>query len=75
MKYDQEAIAFLWQMFWRQSALSRGTMPFARRLLLHSSNAVILAALRNPSQGTHCHRLTLQIEDLMAQSRTWVISS
>lgn len=61
----QEAIDFMASILkHRNPTLSEQTYNLLAEVCVHSSNAVILAALRSPSQE-HRQRLTQQIEDLM----------
>lgn len=61
----QDAIDFMANILkQRNPALSENQCRLLAEVCVHSSNAVILAALRNPDQE-HRQRLTQQIEDLM----------
>ncbi|MBD1848300.1 TetR/AcrR family transcriptional regulator [Cyanobacteria bacterium FACHB-63] len=61
----QDAIAFMASILkHRNPALSEELQNLLAEVCVHSSNAVILAALRNPDPE-HQQRLTQQIEDLM----------
>ena len=61
----QDAIAFMANILkHRNPALSKELHNLLAEVCVHSSNAVILAALRNPDLA-HRQRLTQQIEDLM----------
>jgi AcrR family transcriptional regulator len=61
----QDAINFMSNILkHRNPALSDEQCDLLAEVCVHSSNAVILAALRNPNQE-HRQRLTQQIEDLM----------
>lgn len=61
----QEAIDFMASLLQQRNlALSKGQCSLLAEVCVHSSNAVILAALRNPDYE-HRQRLTQQIEDLM----------
>lgn len=61
----QEAIDFLASILQqRKSALTEEQYSLLAEVCVHSSNAVMLAALRSPDQE-HRERLTQQIEDLL----------
>lgn len=61
----QEAIAFMARILkHRNPALSEEQCYLLAEVCVHSSNAVILAALRNPNSA-HRQRLTQEIENLM----------
>lgn len=61
----QEAINFMASLLTqRNSALSEAQCSLLAEVCVHSSNAVMLAALRNP-QPQHRHQLTRQIEELL----------
>jgi AcrR family transcriptional regulator len=62
----QDAIDFMANILHhRNSTLSREQCSLLAEVCVHSSNAVILAALRSPDQN-HRQQLTRQIEDLLA---------
>ena len=61
----QEAINFIASLLMqRNSALGEPQCNLLAEVCVHSSNAVMLAALRNPDPQHH-HQLTEQIEDLL----------
>ncbi|WP_443689862.1 TetR family transcriptional regulator [Nostoc mirabile] len=61
----QEAINFMASILrQRKPALAEEQYSLLAEVCVHSSNAVMLAALRSPNQE-HCQRLIQQIEDLL----------